>query len=232
MESENVKRFYSKVVEYIEESLAKKKWAIGDELPSEDAIAEELHITPEATRDALRTLEALDVVEQNAGACARLTGRFSKMFADSFAMALLVDAIDFLEIARLRRTLEIEAFTLAFSLFNDESLQAVEQALVNLENSETNDAERVEFDAAFHNEIIRSAQNKLLAMLSEGLLSVYSIQIKGELSKYSQEDRQKLRKAHRDIYDALRDGDFQLGLDAIDAHYKIIESYLVGFGRS
>jgi len=231
MEKENVKQSYSKVVGYIESSLAERKWGFGDDLPSEDAIAEALHITPEATRDALRTLETLDVVEANDKSGVRLTGKFSKMFADSFALALLGGAIDFLEIARLRRTLEIEAFTLAFSLFNDESLQAVEDVLIRLENSEANDSERVELDAAFHNEIIRSGQNKLLVMLTEGLLSVYSIQIKGEISKYSQEDRQKLRKAHRDIYTALRDGDFQLGLDAIDAHYKIIESYLVGFRR-
>jgi len=231
MEQENVKRFYSKVVEYIESSLAEKKWGLGDALPSGDAIARELQMSPEAARDVLRTLEALDVVETGDNSEARLTGRFSKMFADSFALALLVDAIDFLEIARLRRTLETEAFTLAFSLFNDESLQALEAALIRLENSEANDSERIDLDAAFHNEIIRSGQNKLLVMLTEGLLSVYSMQIKGEISKYSLDDRMKLRKAHRDIYTALRDGDFQLGLDAIDAHYKIIESYLVGFKR-
>lgn len=231
MENESVERSYSKVVEYVETSLAVKKLAIGDELPPEDEIAEELHISREATRDALRTLETLGVVEKSATSTVCLTGNFSKSFADSFAMALLVGSIDFLEIARLRRTLEVEAFTRAFSLFGDESLQAVERALICLENNEANDLDRVEYDAAFHNEIIRSAQNKLLAMLSEGLLSVYSMQIKGELSKYSQDDRLKLRKAHRDIYAALRDGDFQLGVDAIDAHYKIIESYLVGFER-
>ena len=69
---------YQKVIEYIRNQIASNKLSIGSKLPTERELAEHLSISRNSTREAIRTMENMGMLESQQGSGNYLCGNMEK----------------------------------------------------------------------------------------------------------------------------------------------------------
>ena len=74
--SEN-RREYQKAIDYLSDQIRAGMLTVGSRLPTERAIAEDLGISRNSTREALRTMENMGMIESKQGSGHYLTGSIS-----------------------------------------------------------------------------------------------------------------------------------------------------------
>jgi len=105
----------AEIVAAISEALFEKRLKPGDFLGGEKDIAEERGVSRIVARDALRTLEAMGIVEirMGAGGGARVARGNPRRFAEALAVQLALSGVGAGEIMDAQRALECEAAALA-----------------------------------------------------------------------------------------------------------------------
>ena len=137
----------------------------GDRLPSEHQLAETLGVSRNALREALRSLEALGVVEARQG-----KGRYLRQFdfeviTDNLAYSLILDNTSMCELLEVRRVLEIGFLPKAISTLQKEDLDHL-KTIVKEMRSKTRGGETYSPDeGAFHRTLFRGVEIELLQKL-------------------------------------------------------------------
>ena len=157
---------------YLRGRITTGEWAVGDRIPVEAELAEQMGVGRSTVREAVRSLASLGMLETNPG-----RGTFVR--SASPTSALLNDFLsDFSleEILSYRRALEIEAAQQAAHHRTDEDLAALEIAAEEelgcsrcpvLNTGSENDV--TAFDSRFHQLLFVAAKNRLLASLYAGI---------------------------------------------------------------
>lgn len=143
----------------------------GDQLPQESVLADELGISRNSMREAVRVLEQMRVLNVRHG---------SGTYVSSLEPALLLDGISFAvemmrdhtlrEVIEVRQLLEPAATRLAVQRMTPAHLAEIREAY-ELHSKQTSIEELVQCDLQFHTAIIRAANNETLASILDGLSS-------------------------------------------------------------
>ena len=170
----------------------------------ESALAAELGVSRTPVREALRTLAAEGLIEHVPNRGARV-------------LTWTRDEVD--ETYRLRALLEGEAAALAARRATPEQVLAMEDAQATYEKSIERRAQpvtRASCNDAFHAAVVAGAGaprlSMLLATLSSAPLTLRAIGV------YSDDDVARSVLQHRDIVNAVREGDDQLAAAAMRSH--------------
>ena len=99
-------REYQKAIDCLCGLIEDGQLTVGDKLPTERALAEQLGISRNSTREALRALENLGVVERRQGSGSYLVGNTTKTIQPMIDMMLLLGQTSQLEICAFRRNME------------------------------------------------------------------------------------------------------------------------------
>lgn len=217
-------REYSKVVKYIKDLLTEGKISIGEKLPAERAIAETLSISRNSTREALRVLGNMGMVESRQGSGNYLTGDITKNMVDSLNMMLIIKPATRLEISQLRRYMELAAFNLAFDNDVNFDTGALENVLDKMEHAPM--SERVNFDREFHYLILHASGNQLMISIMNAFSEICETFVGQVLSSADKEKTKRLAEAHRSIYESIAGKDKEQGIRAINEHYDIIDGLI------
>lgn len=97
---------YEKAIHYLYELIQNGELKIGSKLPTERSIAEQLNISRNSTREALRVLENTGLIESRHGSGNYLTGNMSKTISSVTNMMLLLQQTTKEEICFFRRNME------------------------------------------------------------------------------------------------------------------------------
>lgn len=215
---------YNKVVEYIKNLLAEGKISIGDKLPTERAISETLSISRNSTREALRVLGNMGMVESRQGSGNYLADDLTKNMIDSLNMMLIIKSTDQLEISQFRRYMELAAFNLAFD--NDGNFDAgvLKDVLDKMEHAPI--GEKINFDKKFHYLILSASGNQLMISIMNAFSEICETFVGQVLSSVDEDKKKRLAKAHRSIYESIADRNRELGIRAINEHYDIIDGLI------
>ena len=103
-------RAYDLVLQYIKDKIQNNELTLGNKLPSERTIMEELDLSRNSVREALRQLENMGFIKSNHGQGNFLINQAGRGFSEIFSMLLLMHQTDRSEFLILRRSLETEAF--------------------------------------------------------------------------------------------------------------------------
>ena len=104
---------YEKVLTYLEDSLRRGQLSLGDPLPPERELAEQLGISRNSVREAVRLLEHMGFLVSSQGAGNFISCNIQRNLQDSFDMLILLQQIDYHQLAELRSGLELQAALLA-----------------------------------------------------------------------------------------------------------------------
>ena len=117
------KKAYRVVFDYFKGKILSGEIGIGYKLPAERDIAEQLGVSRNSVREAIRMLEMMGFVESLQGSGNYICCDPHGYFTQSFNMLMVLRDISYNEIFDIRRAMEFEALTLAVQNITQEELE-------------------------------------------------------------------------------------------------------------
>lgn len=217
------------VAEQILEAIQKGIYAIGDKLPPERMLAEEMGVSRPLVREALCALQLARILESKAG-----DGTYVAKPVKSTklrALALLEKSESLLEALEARRALERSIVELAIEKLTPEKLAHIAQALEHMRRAaKAHDFD--EFNQAnweFHAAIGKAAENSLIERAVEPLLSIMKKRLPREMRRRFYVEKGEFLETfelHRRIFEAIKAKDKQLASQEMDRHFDALEKSL------
>lgn len=214
-------RAYDLVLQYIKDKIQNNELTLGNKLPSERTIMEELDLSRNSVREALRQLENMGFIKSNHGQGNFLINQAGRGFSEIFSMLLLMHQTDRSEFLILRRSLETEAFKQAMINRSEQDLQTLQQAVEKM-NQATNQNQIEEAEKIFHHTLMIAGQNKLFVMIMQALSTLEDTYRHETLSLLEDDRKRLLLQVHQDIVQALQVRDMQKGYQAMQRHFDLI----------
>jgi GntR family transcriptional repressor for pyruvate dehydrogenase complex len=167
-------RLYEQVVEQLQELIVSGGLQPGDRLPPERQLAEQLGVSRTVIREAIKTLEERGLVEVLTGSGTYVLQMDPGIVSESIGLLVQQYACSFDHLNEVRRMLQIEIAGLAAERAEPEDIEAMEEALQEMETAVANIRNHpdqlgdfVEADLNFHNALAEATQNPLLSVLLE-----------------------------------------------------------------
>ncbi|WP_214415190.1 FadR/GntR family transcriptional regulator [Sphaerisporangium fuscum] len=214
-------RAFEEVLFQIERRITDDGLRVGDRLPGERQLAEQLQVSRASVREALRVLETLGVLSSQVGrgpdAGAVLTSRPDSALTDLLRLSLGLSSLTMREVVDTRLMIERWSAEQAArrAALAPSGLKAVTAAMLAMEAA-TGAEEFVRHDMAFHAAIAEASGNRFIAAVMRAL--------RGAMRRYAIEaverlgDTAVLREDHRRIHAAITTGDAAAAVEAVTAH--------------
>jgi GntR family transcriptional repressor for pyruvate dehydrogenase complex len=204
----------------------------GDAIPSERRLGETFGVSRVSVREALRSLEAMHLVEVHHGRGAFVSAAPGTRFAEPFASWLHVHRDAVVDLLKVRGALdELAAGEAALHHDDDDLMQlrAAQSSFAEAASREDASAEELtELDVAFHLAIARAAHSELLLQLSTDLHGHLS---ESREAMFTPRTRPTDSAAeHATIVDAIARGDAGRARAAVAAHIETVRNLVESAG--
>lgn len=220
-EARKPRKTYEQIITHIREAISSGKLHPGDRLPPEVDLARSLGVSRPTVREALKVLEALNVLESSTGPTG---GTFVKpldaagvadYLMDSISLLLDVQELTLEELWTARGAIEVPLAGMA-ALKRTEQDLAVLRGII--ESDEHRDFHAYFPDITFHTTIAEASRNRLLSLF---MLSIHTT-IKALAERYVlPEAKQVSQDQHRLIYEAILDQDEALARRYMKEHLQM-----------
>lgn len=222
----NYEKSYEKLIEYVKNNIRNSSYKIGDKLPSERELTEQLGISRNSLREGLRILERLGVLVSQHGAGNYISGNFENILIEVLSMMYSLKKLDITQITEFRHGLEYGAMNLAVNFATEEQKEEMLFHLQKLDTA-TSEKERVIHDKRIHYLLIAASQNKYMMLnfiaLTE-IMDLYIPTMRGKILT-SMKTGDLLYEAHRLIVEGVIQNDLEKGIKGLSLHFKYINDY-------
>lgn len=156
----------SRIIADVRRALNERALKPGDVLGSEKDLAARYDVSRIVARDALRSLEALGVVEirMGKGGGARIAKGNPRLFAEALAIQLDLTGVGAAEVIDAQRAIECMAAELAAENANADDHASVRRLLVEAENAISAPDTFTRLSRAFHFAIAEASHNRVLVV--------------------------------------------------------------------
>jgi len=191
----------SEVLGKIRKLIEEGRFPPGSKLPSERALAVELGVGRPSLREAIKSLSVLGMLESRRG-----SGTFLKSVGPAAGVLPFLanaGAADFgvIDLLEVRKILEPRAAWLAATRAGERDLVEIEAARQRLEMHDRDWKLVARLDYELHSAIFRGAQNPVLDLINQFLVS-HILAKRGAKVSFSP-DVERLRRDHRAIVEAI-----------------------------
>ena len=214
---------YEHVLTYLEDALRDGKLTLGQSLPPERELAEQLGISRNSVREAVRLLEHMGFLVSSQGAGNFISCNIQRNLQDSFDMLILLQQIDYHQLAELRSGLELQAALLAV----DRMGYAISSHGELVRQMTACPPEMgAQLDKQLHDEIAAISGNQLIIQILRALSSTIDRFISDMRRRILQNPRtgNQLQYAHEQMVDALRRRDKTHLMLAVNHHFNVVNS--------
>jgi len=198
----------SKVIHGIRHLIRSEGLKIGDPLPSEAAIGEQLGVSRAVVREAYRSMAALKLINVGNGRRARVSAVDHEVLALVIDHGVQTDQVTAQQILDVRRTIEMRTVGLAALRRSEREAREI-TALAAAMRADFFDAEKVmEHDIAFHEKISQASRNPMfmLVVRSFHVVTRQTWRI-GWKARASDAERYESVACHEAIAQAIEAGD-------------------------
>ncbi|WP_024615802.1 FadR/GntR family transcriptional regulator [Clostridium sp. Ade.TY] len=220
-------KVYEEVVERIKNMVENGELKMGEKLPTERAMAEELNVSRASIREAIRSLEVIGLVECKQGAGNYIRKDFSKILLEPLSMMFMLKQGSAMDIYELREVLELSTIMLSAKRISKEDLEKLKNLIKMFKESDI-ESNNVIIDKEFHYTIVRAANNQLITNLLNvvsQLMDKFITDLRKNILE-SNENKEKLLELHEKIYFALEEKDDYKAYTALKDHFKLIKEYI------
>ncbi|MDA0564523.1 FadR family transcriptional regulator [Streptomonospora sp. S1-112] len=158
------------VISQLRAQIDSGEWAVGDRIPTESELSEQLEVGRNTVREAVRALAHAGLLEirQGAGTFVRASSELGGALRRRLERSRLRENLE------VRRALEMEAARLAALRHTEEDLAEIDRAIGLREAAwrERDMSAFVETDFAFHRAVVNATHNSLLIELYDDIAQV------------------------------------------------------------
>jgi len=213
----------SRIVDEVTAALFEKRLAPGDFLGTEKDIAEQAGASRIVARDALRTLQALGVVEikVGAGGGARIARGNPALFAEALAVQLTLAGVSVREMMDAQRAIETTAAELAAENATAEDIARLRDSLAEHEATIGDDAAYTRTCMRFHLAVAEASHNRVLVAQ---LLSLQHVSWPTRNRTLTAPVARHILEVHRELVDVIESRDAAAARRLMDDHVRMIRA--------
>lgn len=219
-------RAYELVLQRVEEQILAGNLRVGDRLPAERQLAATLGVGRPALREALRILEAQGVLVAQAGrgpdAGAVIATQPEDALGRLLRLHLALSRYRLDEVVDTRVMLERWTVSEAAKQPDAEHLAEAERALVLMDDTQVSVESFGDLDSRFHAELALSSGNRLAGNVTAALRDSVRHLILAAFKDVPDwpSTAAKLRRQHREVFQAVTDGRADDAANAMEAHIR------------
>ena len=217
---------YKQIVDHIRTAISSMKLKPGDRLPPETELAKNLGVSRPTVREALKVLEALNILRSSTGPkggtfVRDITGlEVADYLKDSISLLLDVDELSLQELWAARETIDVPAAGMAAARRTEHDLFVIEQTI---EADELKRGDNIVSDISFHRAVAEASKNRMLSLFMSSIyMTLRSLSenyiLPGDML---QEVKRTSQEAHRRIYEAIVAQDEALARDRMREHLRL-----------
>lgn len=212
---------YQKVIDYICQEITDGRIRIGDRLPTERLLSEQMGVSRNCVREALRSMETFGLIECRQGSGNYLSCRMSEPISEIFSIMLMLGTTNMEDVKAFRMELDKQACR---TLAERADRVGIADTLVAILGETPGDGETqaIEVDARFHYELLQLQGNRLWMTIADAIFPVYRQGIKDTLIHASEEEQRRFSELHRAICEGIRAGSYEQCAQAIEEHYQLL----------
>jgi GntR family transcriptional repressor for pyruvate dehydrogenase complex len=213
----------SQIVADTRDALFAKKLKPGDFFGTENEIAERYNVSRIVARDALRTLEALGIVEikMGKGGGARIARGNPRLFAEALAVQLDLTGVTPGQIMDAQRAIECLAAELAAENATDEDIARLRRLIDDAEAAIDDATESTRLGAAFHMAVAEASHNPVLVVQ---LISLQHVSWPRQNPTLTKQVMRRIIDVHKELLALIEIRDPAAARQLMDDHVKMIRS--------
>ncbi len=197
----------------------------GDRLPREGDLAEQLGLSRNSLREAVRALTLINVLDVRQGDGTYVTSLDPNLLLDALTFVVDFHRDDsVMEFLRVRRILEPEAAAMAATRVSPEDVETMQQ-IIAASSPESTPEELLSLDIEFHRLVGTASGNSVLASLIEGL-SAPTNRARIWRGHTQAGAHERTVREHQAILDAIALGEPELAHAAMVVHVAGVENWL------
>ena len=213
----------SRIVDEVRAALFDKRLTPGDFLGTEKNLAERAGVSRIVARDALRTLQALGVVEikVGAGGGARIAGGNPALFAEALAVQLMLAGVSVREMMDAQRAIETTAAELAAENATPEDMRKLRALLADHAATIADSAAYTRSCMRFHLAVAEASHNRVLVAQ---LLSLQHVSWPAQNRTLTDPVARHILEVHRELVDVIESRDAAAARRLMDDHVRMIRA--------
>lgn len=192
------------IIEQIRQAIANGRFKMGDKLPSEFELMEELGVGRNSLREAMRVLGTMGVVEVRRGDGTYFCTEIKPNVMDFVVYSMLLEKSNASEVVELRQTLDEDVLVLAMQHCTAEDIAQLEDYIAQMRDffASGEIARAAKADYAFHIFLAHCARNRFLEHIVVGVYALFEQSIEQNIRSealFALADRH-----HQEIVDCLK----------------------------
>lgn len=203
----------------------------GSKLPPERVLADEMSVSRNSVREALSALQVLDIVESRTGDGTYVKESVTDINIDAQILPLLEESDSPVKIFEAMGVLEIGVVELAIHNAKAQDTKELEKALDRM-RARVGERDYEGYGQAnleFHLVIAAASKNPVVERTMASLWKSTSQRLLNEILKgYWQERIESSIQIHEELFDAIRDKDYDAANRVVRTHYEETRGYLLG----
>lgn len=193
-----------RVIAEIRNSIVNGRFKMGQKLPNEFELMDELKVSRNSLREAMKVLAAMGIVEIRRGDGTYICSEVNSNIMDSIVYGMMLQESKTEEIVELRQILDEDVLRLAMKKCTEENLTQL-QSYINqmrfyFENGEISRAAKMDYQ--FHIYMAQCCQNRFLLRIIEGVYGLFESSIEKNIR--TEQLFAEADKHHQDMVDCLR----------------------------
>lgn len=216
---------YQAVQEEVKSYIIEHALMPGDALPPETELAEQLGVSRNSVREAVKSLETLGIVEAKTGA-----GLFVRNFSfdpllENLAYGLMFDLKDLADILEVRFHIEHSMIDQAVDAATDEQIAELRTILARMATALEQGEGYADEDRHFHRTLWANVNNRTVGKIVDIFWMVFA-QAQQRAAVPANSDHEVIYQWHVAIVDALEAHDAEAARIAMVRHYGNIQTIL------
>jgi GntR family transcriptional regulator, transcriptional repressor for pyruvate dehydrogenase complex len=221
-------KLYVRIAEHINSKISDGTFKVGDRLPAERDIAEQMSVSRASVREALAILEVLGVVEIKVG-----DGSYVRKKMEDFRFELnKVKNFSLYELIEARAYIEGMIVEIAVEKATEEDIRKLQNNISEMESIVDDDHQVdrfFELGMAFHEELAKIVHNEVITnivntLINQNLSTTWKLLNRKILSV--REAREHQIEEHQIVFQAIKERDKETARKAIQMHLHHLEDLL------
>ncbi len=212
----------------IKEYIARVNLKPGDELPPEDEMARQIGVSKFSMREALRIAQAQGLLEINRGSRTKVAQPTAEPAIEAILNMIRNSKHALLDLNEARGGLECHIARLAAQRAKPEHIQAMQAALVQMEENSKNIGNCARYDTEFHHLLAQATGNVIFEIMLAPVTKLLGESRKATLKAVTPA---KSLEGHKKILAAVEKRDSELAAQCMSEHLAMAEHGLKEPGK-